>query len=141
MLPEPAGAVTRTCTAELTLDLTTPRTARSLVVLLLDQWGVADEDVADGATIVVSELVTNALVHCDDGGPISLGVHLDGPRLVLSVVDHSPAVPAQRPADDGDENGRGLSIVGQIASRWGVEPHPVGKRVYAELPLTSARCA
>ena len=131
----------RSCEVDLTLDLAAPRTARSLVSLLLHQWGVVDEDSLDGATIVVSELVTNALVHCDDGGPVRLGVELHEAQLVLWVADASPIVPAQRACEQDDENGRGLGIVGQLALRWGVEPCPAGKRVFAELPIERSRCA
>lgn len=139
----PAGALSRTCTAQLTLDLTAPHAARRLVLLLLNQWGATDEDVLGAATVIVSELVTHALLHADGSGPAELHLALSAAesRLVLSVVDPSPVVPAQRAADDEDEPGSGLSLVGQIASRWGVEPHPAGTRVFAELPLSTEHCA
>lgn len=132
---------TRTCSIDLTPDLSAPRTARRLLTLLLEQWGLDDQDLLDSASIVVSELVTNALVHDDDGGPITLALELRGPRITLSVADRSPGVPAQRVARTGDEGGRGLSIVSQLASRWGVEPTPSGKRVFAELPVPTSCCA
>lgn len=123
------------------MDLAAPRTARHLLTLLLPQWGVTDQEVIDSATIVLSELVSNVLVHCDDGGPVTVGMELRDAELVLWVADGSPAVPRQRVAGADAESGRGLSIVGQLARRWGVEPHPVGKRVFAELPVEGSRCA
>ena len=136
-LMSPAAA-RRTCSVQLTLDLAAPRAARRLLLLLLTQWGVDDPDVHDGASIVVSELITNVLVHCDDGGPATLDIELHETRLVLSVLDGSPVVPTQRTPDDEAESGRGLGIISQIASGWGIEPRPTGKRVYAELPLLTA---
>lgn len=138
---DPVAALTRTCAVDLTLDLAAPRAARTLVALLLRQWGAADDGVLDGASIVVSELVTNALVHCDDSGPITVGLELREAQVLLWVRDSSPAVPAQRRADEQAEDGRGLDIVSQIASHWGIEPQATGKRVFALLPLSPARCA
>jgi anti-sigma regulatory factor (Ser/Thr protein kinase) len=128
----------RTCAVDLTCDLAAPRTARRLVVLVLRQWGVVDEEVLDGASIVVSELVTNVLMHCDDGGPMRVDLALDDQGVTVAVVDHNPVVPAQRTAGEADENGRGLSIIGQLAARWEVQPLSGGKRVAASLPVQSA---
>ncbi len=121
---------------QLTCDLTAPRTARRLIALVLEQWGVHDVDAIDGATIVVSELVTNVLVHCDDGGPLTLAVDAHEDGLRISVTDRGAAVPAQREAEPTDESGRGLGIVAQLATRWDVEAAADGKRVVVDLPLT-----
>lgn len=141
VITHPGGAPRRTCTLDLALDLSAPRTASALLSLLLEQWGVSDRNLLDGASIVVSELVTNALVHGGDGGTVSLGLDLEGRQLTLSVTDSSPLLPTQRTAHPADEGGRGLSIVGQIATRWGAEPTAGGKRVFAELPLPTTSCA
>ena len=131
----------RSCTVELTCDLSAPRTARHLVTLLLKHWGVTDADVLDAATIVVSELVTNVLVHCDDGGPLTVVLQLHDEQLRLLVEDRATAVPAQRLAGAEDESGRGLGIVAQLAAHWRVEPLSDGKRVVVDLPVSPASCA
>ena len=131
----------RSSRTELTCDLAAPRTARRLVSLLLAQWGVTDPDAHDGAAIVVSELVTNVLVHCDDGGPVVLALDLQDDRLRVAVEDRAPSVPAQRAAGPADEDGRGLGIVAQLAAGWHVERLPDGKRVVVDLPVASAWCA
>ena len=131
----------RAAQVELTCDLAAPRTARRMVTLLLHQWGVRDQDAVDGATIVVSELVTNVLIHCDDGGPVVLALELKDDLLRIRVEDRLPAVPAQRQAAAEDESGRGLGIVAQLAVRWDVEPLPDGKRIVVDLPLAAASCA
>ena len=131
----------RSCSVDLTLDLAAPYTARKLLCLLLPQWGVADQVAIDDAALVVSELVTNAFVHGDGGGGVvTVGVHL-GAELVLSVSDPSAGVPLQRNAGADAENGRGLEILTELTSRWGVEQSPNGKRVVATLRVRSERSA
>lgn len=126
----------RACSVDLTLDLAAPRASRALVDLLLPQWGVHDQEVRDSATLVVSELVTHALVQSDDDGrPITLGIELRPDLVRVSVLDHRPPVPAQRGSAPSVEAARGLVVVGRIASRWGVESDPAGRRSYADLPL------
>jgi anti-sigma regulatory factor (Ser/Thr protein kinase) len=131
----------RICRVELTCDLAAPRTARHLVALLLRQWGVHDQDAVDSATIVVSELVTNVLVHGADGGPVHLALELQDGQLRVSVEDRAPVVPVQRETTEMEESGRGLGIVAQLAARWEVLPLPQGKRVVVDLPLPTPCCA
>jgi anti-sigma regulatory factor (Ser/Thr protein kinase) len=141
----------RTCAVDLTCDLAAPRAARDVTRLVLLQWGVTAPDAVDAATLVVSELVTNALVHCDDAGPLTLGLELAATALTVWVADGAPTIPAQRAALPGDldgdpdgdlaEGGRGLSIVAQLAERWEVEPQQAGKRVVAVLPVATVECA
>lgn len=125
--------MTRICTVDLTLDVTAPRSARALLRDALRSWGVADETLHDTAQIIVTELVTNALVHGLDAGPVTVLYELQDQRLLISVVDRRPELPVQRTASPGDENGRGLAIVETLSLRWGSEPWPGGKRVFAEL--------
>ena len=131
----------RTCSVDLTLDLAAPHTARKLLCLLLPQWGIEDRGVIDDAALIVSELVTNAFVHGGrQGGSITVGAEA-GPELVLWVVDTLPGVPTQRQAPVDAENGRGLEILSQLTTRWGVEETAGGKRVYASIPVDASRCA
>ncbi|MCY9783728.1 ATP-binding protein [Nocardiopsis sp. EMB25] len=95
-------------------------------------------DLADTATLIVSELVTNAVEH---GHP---PVHLDltwaqggaDPALRLDVHDHGRIAPrsADGRVDDEAESGRGLLIVDHLAARWGLAPHPVhGTHAWVEI--------
>jgi anti-sigma regulatory factor (Ser/Thr protein kinase) len=128
----------RTCTAELACDGFAPATARRLVTLLLRQWDVRSESVIGDANLVVSELVTNAVVHCEGDAPVTVRVELHDDRVRVEVADRHPSLPTQRQAEDGAEGGRGLGIVARLAASWGVEPSSAGKRIYADVPLSSA---
>jgi anti-anti-sigma factor len=84
------------------------------------------EDLIDRAVLVASELVTNAVVHSQ--GPVRLRLELHQERLHLAVYDQSPRLLAlaAEPGDLEAEGGRGLLIVDQLASAWGVHPAPGG---------------
>ncbi|MEV4879838.1 ATP-binding protein [Streptomyces cyaneofuscatus] len=57
---------------------------------------------------------------------------LGGGRVRVSVVDLSKEHPTARATDADAESGRGLVIVEALSSgRWGVDPLPWGKRVWA----------
>ena len=96
-------------------------------------------DLVADATLLVSELVTNAVRH---GRPaISLVVSLDPPLIGVSVHDDGCAfhpLPLSRPPASAT-GGRGLMLLDQLSSRWGIEPHdpPPGKVVWFRLdPVT-----
>jgi anti-sigma regulatory factor (Ser/Thr protein kinase) len=110
-------------------------TARHLVRSFLIDLGV-EGPVTDDASLLVTELVANAVFHA--GGSISLRVALaDGrpPSLRLEVSDGSPSPPVERSYGTGASTGRGLALVAHIARRWGVDRRDGGKTVWAELPL------
>jgi hypothetical protein len=78
------------------------------------------------ATVVVSELVTNALRHGALNGQD--GVRHEQAELVLwgragqlvcVVIDSSASLPVQVPAGVTAEDGRGLLVVQALATRWG----------------------
>jgi serine phosphatase RsbU (regulator of sigma subunit)/anti-sigma regulatory factor (Ser/Thr protein kinase) len=94
----------------------------------------------DSATLLVSELVTNALRYA--GGPRELTVHIDPAGIVVSVSDTSPVPPLQRDRWDSlgellPENGRGLLLVSAIADDWGWDAEGGGKRVWFRLRARS----
>ncbi|MCS0605432.1 SpoIIE family protein phosphatase [Streptomyces sp. LP11] len=107
------------------------RHARRFTRRTLRAWGVP-RDTLDAALLVVSELVTNALVHT--GGPVRLDLSLVGHRLRLAVADSSPRSPVQ-PAGIGWEatGGRGILLVEAVSAAWGTIPVSGGKQVWADL--------
>lgn len=93
-------------------------------------WGCGD--VLADATLVASELVTNALLHAD--GSCELRVALTDTTLRVQVFDGGAGTPDPRLSDDQDEHGRGLLLVSVLCTAWGVETlDPGGKIVWAEL--------
>jgi anti-sigma regulatory factor (Ser/Thr protein kinase) len=89
--------------------------------------------VLDTALLLTSELVVNAAVH--GRGEVVLEVALEDHVLRASVTDAGPGEPEARRSDDlFDEGGRGLALVEDLATRWGVEPaQGGGKCVWFEL--------
>ncbi|WP_260327192.1 SpoIIE family protein phosphatase [Streptomyces sp. TLI_185] len=101
----------------------------------LRTWGVTRDDM-DAVLLVVSELVTNALVHTD--GQVRLDLTLLDNRLRVSVADASPRTPV-KPTSIGWEatGGRGILLVEAMSEAWGTVPASGGKQVWAELGLSS----
>lgn len=104
--------------------------ARRLVSGYVREQGRDEEDVA---VLLVSELVTNAILH--GRGPLELRARTTEEALRVEVHDADPrTVPTLsidvEPTDDG---GRGLQLVELLADRWGWAESPVGKVVWFEL--------
>ncbi|WP_232107744.1 ATP-binding protein [Streptomyces gossypiisoli] len=111
--------------------------ARRKVVDKVRTWGVPmDDETADAIRLVASELITNAVVHGE--GPVTVQLYHRPGRLVIDVLDGNPAAPQLSCAQAGDEGGRGLALVGLLASRSAWEPADCGKRVWAEIELPVA---
>ncbi|WP_324612838.1 ATP-binding SpoIIE family protein phosphatase [Streptomyces specialis] len=93
-------------------------------------WGL--EALSFTTELIVSELVTNAIRHAE--GPYRVRLIRDH-VLVTEVSDRSNTQPRMRRARVGDEGGRGLFLVAQLAERWGSRYGHAGKTVWAEQPL------
>ncbi len=91
--------------------------ARRLVSETLMGSGIPD-DVADSAQLLVSEVVTNAIVHARSD--VGLTVSVSGGEVRVEVSDHSPHVPAPRAHDHSAITGRGLELVSALADSFGV---------------------
>jgi hypothetical protein len=100
------------------------RAARDFVTRILLGWGLGP--FVPSASLVVSELVTNATVHA--GTEIDLSVAWNLGALRLTVRDHGPALQRQR-YSQLDLHGRGLSLVDDLARALGVLPTADGGKV------------
>ena len=96
----------------------------------------ADEPLAETLILLVSELVTNAVVHT--GCPAVLRLSLpcqavEAATVRLEVADASTRAPVPRCADGDATGGRGLALVDGLADRWGWSREGTGKRIWCEL--------
>ncbi|MGW4224811.1 ATP-binding protein [Streptomyces bauhiniae] len=110
----------------------------------------ADEPLAETLILLVSELVTNAVVHT--GRPALLRLSLPGGpppatpagaepaasvTVRLEVADASSRAPVPRCAGREATGGRGLALVDCLADRWGWSPEGAGKSIWCELDRCS----
>ncbi|HEY0932938.1 MAG TPA: SpoIIE family protein phosphatase [Trebonia sp.] len=116
---------------QLETELSAVRHARSLIRDPLKRWGL--EDLIDTTELLVSELVTNAIKYAN--GEVLLRLILEPDSLGCEVHDSSPALPRVLQVDKDAENGRGLHVVSQLASRWGARRTTGGKVVWCEQTL------
>ena len=89
----------------------------------------------DDALLLISELVTNAVMHGRPTIVLAIGCDRDGLRVY--VRDGSATLPQPRDAGPGADGGRGMHLVGLLSHSWGVNPvddaYGVGKEVWFEL--------
>jgi anti-sigma regulatory factor (Ser/Thr protein kinase) len=102
----------------LPVDATAPAAARAWLRVV----GCAAHggSLLDDATLLVSELVTNAVRY--GGPPVVLAVDCDGEGLHVRVRDGSPTLPVPRAPTLDAESGRGYLLLDLLSERWGVEP-------------------
>jgi anti-sigma regulatory factor (Ser/Thr protein kinase) len=104
----------------LTLDRTVdaPRRARDEIRALAAELG---EERTEDATLLVSELVTNAVKYGGEG-PVEIVVDRDGGHARFTVRDHGGPGPLPEIREPGAAGGgHGLRLVDSISDRWGVE--------------------
>jgi len=88
--------------------------------------------VVDTVELLTSELVTNAVVHAHSAPVLLLRLH---DRVVrVEVCDDDASPPYLRTPDRNAASGRGIAIVEELATEWGVDFIPDdGKRVWFEV--------
>lgn len=111
-------------------DLASAGAARRFVASKLAAWSC--DSLTDSALLLVSELVTNAVLH--GRSALDLVLRLSGDRLRIEVHDTSDARPVRKQYSLEAGTGRGLMLVEQMSQEWGVVPTPgKGKVVWCEL--------
>ncbi|MFF5449089.1 SpoIIE family protein phosphatase [Streptomyces sp. NPDC012888] len=131
-----AGAVRPARRIVLTVAQAEPEriaSARHQVAGLLHDW--ADADQVDSAVLMVSEMVTNVLVHTDGDALLvaEAAGELGSRRLRVEVADGSDELPHKRHPGEMASSGRGVLLMEMLADRWGVDPRGDGKSIWFEL--------
>lgn len=122
---------------------------RRLAGQVLTEWGL--EGLSDTALLLVSELVTNAVLAYANAGPagsrprpgaeITVTLSTNG-GLLIEVWDAHPCPAVLQHPDATSETGRGLLVVEALASDWGQRPERGGKVVWCEVaPSPGAKAA
>jgi anti-sigma regulatory factor (Ser/Thr protein kinase) len=115
---------------QLECDSRAPSRARQAVAEWLRALGCSSER-RHALLVIVSELVTNAVVHARSA-PQVVATHRHR-RVRVEVYDNSVSPPVVRSPEDRDRSGGfGLSMVVALSNRWGWEPTATGKRVWAQ---------
>ncbi|HEX3811853.1 MAG TPA: ATP-binding protein [Mycobacteriales bacterium] len=110
--------------------------ARSQVKAICLRYGFGE--LCDTATLLVSELMTNAIVH--GAGEVTLSVACTDRDLSVGVSDESPSSPSVDLDPPTDRTGgRGLFLVERLSSSWSYIVYPGGKTVWFCLAATSER--
>ncbi|MFJ5646124.1 ATP-binding protein [Streptomyces sp. NPDC093223] len=99
--------------------------ARNLTRAALADWGfTAGTRLADVAALIVTELVTNSVVHAAEStSNVAVTLRLRDGRLTVEVYDDHPRGPRLGSARAGDEHGRGLHIIHCLATEWDGRVH------------------
>ena len=108
-------------------------TARQHLRDLLHDW--PDEEQRDAAVLLLSELLTNVLVHTDADALLTAEVAGEpGERRIrVEVTDHGDDLPHKRRPGEMASSGRGLVLIELLADTWGVAPRGAGKSIWYEL--------
>lgn len=111
--------------------------ARTQLRQVLTDWDL--DAIADEVELLASEVVTNAIVHCDTDVDVRMRRYEDRVRVEVRDSDPHLAVPVPLAiANDQSEGGRGLVIVSTLASTWGNSPSGRGKTVWFEVRTPGA---
>lgn len=121
-------------------DLKRPGQLRRIARAQLNRWNL--DGLADSAVLLITELVTNALLH-GQGPEFAFRVIHSAGEVRIEVYDGSPVRPYVRAAGPDDESGRGMTIVAATAHSWGGQR---GRKAYlvhphrahgSEVPVTA----
>jgi anti-sigma regulatory factor (Ser/Thr protein kinase) len=110
-------------------DVASSAVARRFMEETLQRWSCGD--LLDVVNLLVSELVTNAVVH--GGSEADVSVVLTPTALRVEVADQDTSMPVPTEADDWATSGRGLALVELMSEAWGIDRRPNGKAIWFEV--------
>ncbi|MFE7182175.1 SpoIIE family protein phosphatase [Streptomyces erythrochromogenes] len=118
-------------------DLRGVKAARTFVQEQLTVWD--REEMADSLQLIVSEIVTNALIHAGSDVDVRLRSFDDHVRLEVRDSGSNPPVPSPLALEEEEnaeaEHGRGLLIVEALGGAWYSSPNGRGKTVSLDMPV------
>jgi DNA-binding NarL/FixJ family response regulator len=120
--------------ARLAAEVGSAGSARQLVETTLADWKAPEP--TDVVKLLVSELVTNAVLHAKSEAEVV--VQLRPECIRVEVLDRSRELPVVKDVPPEATSGRGLALVSSYASAWGTRPLPHGKAVWFEVPRSAA---
>ena len=103
--------------------------ARNMLREALSRSGA--EHLVESATVVLSEVITNAFVHV--GTEVRLQVWATVDAVRVEVEDGGTHLPARRHYASTAGTGRGLQLMEELTDRWGTAVHTTGKAVWFEI--------
>ena len=103
--------------------------ARRFAGTTLDSWGCSQ--ILEVTTLLVSEVVTNAILHARSD--VEVHLRAGGHFIRVEVSDASLVVPVVRKYSTDAMTGRGLALVEKLATAWGVLERADGKTVWFEV--------
>jgi anti-sigma regulatory factor (Ser/Thr protein kinase) len=131
---EPRLVMHSTLSMPLFSDPSSPAIARSRAVASVESW--ASERLTTTLSLLVSEVVTNAVLHGGVNICLELSV-LRSHAVRVEVFDSSSELPELQSTTSLErESGRGLQLVDALADTWGARPRGDGKVVWFELSHT-----
>ena len=110
-----------------------PGAVRAARQFVTSRLGGMDDDALSSVELVVSELVTNAVLHA--GTAVRLQLWWERDVVRVEVADGDAQQPAAKRYSLEAGTGRGLGLVDALAREWGVYPSEGGKTVWAEVAL------
>lgn len=107
--------------------------ARQQLRELLHDWSSPDQ--VDSAVLLLSEMLTNVLVHTDSDALLVAEITggVGERRLRIEVTDAGDDLPHKRRPGELASSGRGLVLIELLAHAWGVDPRGQGKSIWFEL--------
>jgi CheY-like chemotaxis protein len=129
-----AGDVLETERQRFPGEVQSARAARRFAAGVLEAWHCAELE--DSVLLLVSELVTNAVIHAHSDVEVVLRLHPQ--RVRVEIIDAASEYVHRRDATSEEQSGRGMALTEALASAWGIDTLVAGKAVWFEVPRVVA---
>jgi len=129
LLDDVGRAAVHSEVAQFDPDVSTVPLAREFVRRWVQEAGAAH--LVDEASLIVTELATNAVLHA--ASPYEVRLSQAEGVIRIEVSDGDAGTPEPQPFSAEAESGRGMVLVSALSASWGVEDRPRGKVTWAEV--------